>query len=106
MGLSSSKGRNRKRKGNGVTQAKENRDKNELRKLPMMPIRDMVIFPYMMPPFVVGRVMPVGVASHDPDRSPARMLEPQVARPAGEPEVVVDVPASARRQAPRARSMR
>jgi ATP-dependent Lon protease len=38
-----------------VTQAKENRDKNELRKLPMMPIRDMVIFPYMMPPFVVGR---------------------------------------------------
>ena len=55
LGLSSSKGRNRKRKGNGVTQAKENRDKNELRKLPMMPIRDMVIFPYMMTPFVVGR---------------------------------------------------
>ena len=24
-------------------------------KLPMMPIRDMVIFPYMMTPFVVGR---------------------------------------------------
>jgi ATP-dependent Lon protease len=38
-----------------VTQSKETRDKNELRKLPMMPIRDMVIFPYMMPPFVVGR---------------------------------------------------
>ncbi len=38
-----------------MTQAKEKRDKNELRKLPMMPIRDMVIFPYMMPPFVVGR---------------------------------------------------
>src|SRR5664280_1048918 len=31
------------------------RDKPELRKLPMMPIRDMVIFPYMMTPFVVGR---------------------------------------------------
>src|SRR5271163_576023 len=31
------------------------RDRNELRKLPMMPIRDMVIFPYMMTPFVVGR---------------------------------------------------
>src|SRR3984957_18870534 len=31
------------------------RDKNEPRKLPMMPIRDMVIFPYMMTPFVVGR---------------------------------------------------
>ena len=31
------------------------RDKNETRKLPMMPIRDMVIFPYMMTPFVVGR---------------------------------------------------
>src|ERR1035438_6230788 len=31
------------------------REKNEARKLPMMPIRDMVIFPYMMTPFVVGR---------------------------------------------------
>ena len=31
------------------------RDRNELRKLPMMPIRDMVIFPHMMTPFVVGR---------------------------------------------------
>ncbi|HEX3438300.1 MAG TPA: endopeptidase La [Pseudacidobacterium sp.] len=42
-----------------VTQPKEGRDKtelrNDLRKLPMMPIRDMVIFPYMMTPFVVGR---------------------------------------------------
>ena len=38
-----------------MTQAKENRDKGDLRKLPMMPIRDMVIFPYMMTPFVVGR---------------------------------------------------
>jgi ATP-dependent Lon protease len=42
-------------KGNRVTQAKEIRDKGDLRKLPMMPIRDMVIFPYMMTPFVVGR---------------------------------------------------
>ena len=31
------------------------REKIESRKLPMMPIRDMVIFPYMMTPFVVGR---------------------------------------------------
>ena len=31
------------------------REKTETRKLPMMPIRDMVIFPYMMTPFVVGR---------------------------------------------------
>jgi len=47
-----------------VTQSKESRDRNdprvsrdrnELRKLPMMPIRDMVIFPHMMTPFVVGR---------------------------------------------------
>ena len=37
-----------------MTQAKDNKEKN-LRKLPMMPIRDMVIFPYMMTPFVVGR---------------------------------------------------
>ena len=35
--------------------SKESRERNELRKLPMMPIRDMVIFPYMMTPFVVGR---------------------------------------------------
>ncbi|MBV8674683.1 MAG: endopeptidase La, partial [Acidobacteriaceae bacterium] len=47
-----------------MTQSKESRDRNdprvsrdrnELRKLPMMPIRDMVIFPHMMTPFVVGR---------------------------------------------------
>ncbi len=31
------------------------REKTEPRKMPMMPIRDMVIFPYMMTPFVVGR---------------------------------------------------
>jgi ATP-dependent Lon protease len=35
-----------------VTQSKE---KFETRKLPMMPIRDVVIFPHMMTPFVVGR---------------------------------------------------
>ncbi len=38
-----------------MTTPKEPRDRTELRKLPMMPIRDMVIFPYMMTPFVVGR---------------------------------------------------
>jgi len=31
----------------------------QARKLPMMPIRDMVIFPHMMTPFVVGRVSSV-----------------------------------------------
>jgi ATP-dependent Lon protease len=31
------------------------REKTETRKLPMMPLRDMVIFPHMMMPFVVGR---------------------------------------------------
>jgi len=31
------------------------REKAETRVLPMMPIRDVVIFPYMMTPFVVGR---------------------------------------------------
>jgi ATP-dependent Lon protease len=35
-----------------VTTSKE---KFESKKLPMMPIRDVVIFPYMMTPFVVGR---------------------------------------------------
>ncbi len=39
-----------------VSQTKEPKEKNnDVRKLPMMPIRDMVIFPYMMTPFVVGR---------------------------------------------------
>ncbi len=33
----------------------QSKETPELRKLPMMPIRDMVIFPYMMTPFVVGR---------------------------------------------------
>jgi len=32
-----------------------NREKQETKRLPMMPIRDVVIFPYMMTPFVVGR---------------------------------------------------
>ena len=31
------------------------RDKNELIKMPMMPIRELVIFPFQMMPFVVGR---------------------------------------------------
>ncbi len=31
------------------------REKVETRRLPMMPIRDVVIFPHMMTPFVVGR---------------------------------------------------
>src|SRR5881227_1830196 len=31
------------------------REKSDSRRLPMMPIRDVVIFPYMMTPFVVGR---------------------------------------------------
>ncbi len=32
-----------------------NREKFEIKRLPMMPIRDVVIFPHMMTPFVVGR---------------------------------------------------
>src|SRR5213083_3028069 len=31
------------------------REKSDTKSLPMMPIRDVVIFPYMMTPFVVGR---------------------------------------------------
>jgi len=38
--------------GGRVSQSKE---KFETKKLPMMPIRDVVIFPHMMTPFVVGR---------------------------------------------------
>src|SRR3989475_565283 len=32
-----------------------NREKLELKRVPMMPVRDMVIFPQMMTPFIVGR---------------------------------------------------
>jgi ATP-dependent Lon protease len=32
-----------------------NREKNEMKRVPMMPVRDMVIFPQMMQPFIVGR---------------------------------------------------
>jgi len=31
------------------------REKTELKRVPMMPVRDMVIFPHMMTPFIVGR---------------------------------------------------
>ena len=31
------------------------KEKSDRRRLPMMPIRDVVIFPFMMTPFVVGR---------------------------------------------------
>src|SRR6202012_3844199 len=31
------------------------KEKTDTRRLPMMPIRDVVIFPHMMTPFVVGR---------------------------------------------------
>jgi ATP-dependent Lon protease len=38
-----------------LTQTTASREKFNTRKLPMMPIRDVVIFPHMMTPFVVGR---------------------------------------------------
>ncbi len=31
------------------------KEKSDTRRLPMMPIRDLVIFPHMMTPFIVGR---------------------------------------------------
>jgi hypothetical protein len=31
------------------------KDNFDIKKLPMIPIRDVVIFPYMMKPFVLGR---------------------------------------------------
>src|SRR6266404_5782068 len=37
------------------TELSNPKEKFESKKLPMMPIRDVVIFPYMMTPFVVGR---------------------------------------------------
>ena len=35
------------------------KEKAETKRLPMMPIRDVVIFPHMMTPFVVGRASSV-----------------------------------------------
>src|SRR3974377_1609120 len=32
-----------------------NREKQEMKRVPMMPVRDMVIFPQQMTPFIVGR---------------------------------------------------
>jgi len=32
-----------------------NREKMELKRVPMMPVREMVIFPQQMVPFIVGR---------------------------------------------------
>src|SRR5471032_3087283 len=32
-----------------------NREKQEMKRVPMMPVRDMVIFPQQMHPFIVGR---------------------------------------------------
>ena len=45
-----------------------NREKIDVKRVPMMPVRDMVIFPQMMTPFIVGREASVraleeGVAS-------------------------------------------
>src|SRR3990172_1425521 len=33
----------------------KDKERNDTRRLPMMPIRDVVIFPHMMTPFIVGR---------------------------------------------------
>jgi ATP-dependent Lon protease len=46
-----------RRKSDRIEAAKltQNKEKFDTRKLPMMPIRDVVIFPFMMTPFVVGR---------------------------------------------------
>src|SRR5262249_50751356 len=41
--------------GNRLQKMQTNREKQETKRLPMMPIRDVVIFPFMMTPFVVGR---------------------------------------------------
>ncbi len=47
--------RSRRLIGRAMTNQPKETLSGEVRKLPMMPIRDMVIFPHMMTPFVVGR---------------------------------------------------
>jgi ATP-dependent Lon protease len=44
-----------KREGDSAPEAMFSREKSDLKRLPMMPVRDMVIFPQMMSPFIVGR---------------------------------------------------
>ncbi len=38
-----------------ITEPMFNKDKTESKRVPMMPVRDLVIFPQMMNPFIVGR---------------------------------------------------
>src|ERR1019366_7890442 len=38
-----------------ITEPMFNREKTESKRVPMMPVRDLVIFPQMMNPFIVGR---------------------------------------------------
>src|ERR1700757_5245910 len=38
-----------------ITEPMFNKDKSESKRVPMMPVRDLVIFPQMMNPFIVGR---------------------------------------------------
>ena len=44
-----------KREGDSDPHAMFSREKSDLKRVPMMPVRDMVIFPQMMSPFIVGR---------------------------------------------------
>lgn len=39
----------------GIRESMFNREKGEVKRVPMMPVREMVIFPDMMHPFIVGR---------------------------------------------------
>ena len=64
------------------------KEKSDTKRLPMMPIRDVVIFPYMMTPFVVGRESSVraleeahGRRQEDLSRHPARRLHRRAASP-------------------------
>jgi ATP-dependent Lon protease len=43
----------------------------EVKKLPMMPLRDVVVFPYIMTPFVVGRSVQTGYSRRNKDNVPA-----------------------------------
>src|SRR2546422_2193408 len=40
------------------------REKQEMKRVPMMPVRDMVIFPQQMTPFIVGREASVRSEEH------------------------------------------
>jgi ATP-dependent Lon protease len=42
---------------------------DDIETLPMVPLRDVVVFPHMMIPFVIGRSSSIKALDYDPDKT-------------------------------------